>query len=60
MGYQPLWNMDGLSDSDVESVAKYVFTKAKARLPYLTGLELYESTGNGVTIGEQGFTSLPI
>ena len=52
--------MDGLSDSDVESVAKYVFTKAKARLPYLTGLELYESTGNGVTIGEQGFTSLPI
>lgn len=58
--HQPLWNMSGLADSDVQSIARFVFDKAKVTLPYLTALELYESTGNGVTIGEQSVTALPI
>lgn len=58
--HQPLWNIDGLSDSDVLSVAKYVFDKAKTQLPYLTSIELYESSGNGVIIGKQTVFALPL
>jgi len=52
--------MDGLSDSDVQSVANYVFQCAVKAMPYLTALELYESTGNGVIIGDQCTCMLPL
>jgi 6-pyruvoyltetrahydropterin/6-carboxytetrahydropterin synthase len=58
--HQPLWKLEGLLDSDVQSVANYVFKKAKDTLPYVTAMELYESTGNGVAISEKKVFALPI
>lgn len=58
--HQPLWKIDDLEDSDVKTIANYIFNKAKAVLPALTALELYESNGNGVTIENKKMTRLPI
>lgn len=58
--HQALWKINDLADSDVKSVAIYVFEQALKKMPYLTSLELYESTGNGALIGEQHTCMLPI
>jgi 6-pyruvoyltetrahydropterin/6-carboxytetrahydropterin synthase len=61
LDHVPLWQNPALADCDVVTLGHYIYGQTKTLLPQLSGLELYEVRGCGVTIREEGYAhSLPL
>ncbi len=61
LDHQPLHEIADLPDCDTASIASWIFTKARARLPQLDRVDLYETRGCGAIVfaGEEG-PALPV
>lgn len=61
LDHQPLHEIPDLADCDTASIAAWILAKARARLPHLDRVDLYETRGCGaiVSSGNQG-PALPV
>ncbi|OWQ44787.1 6-pyruvoyl tetrahydropterin synthase [Roseateles noduli] len=58
MDHHPLHELAGLADSDTASLAAWVLQQAKAQLPPLERVDLYETRGSGVIVSHGPFEEL--
>ncbi|MBM3272513.1 6-pyruvoyl tetrahydropterin synthase [Candidatus Kaiserbacteria bacterium] len=59
--HQPLYELQGLVDCDVASVADWIFSHAKSQLPSLYRVDLHETPGNGCSVSEvEGGPAMPV
>ncbi len=61
LDHQPLHEIPDLADCDTASIAHWILEKARAQLPQLDRVDLYETRGCGaiVSVGEEG-PALPV
>lgn len=50
--HQPLHCLDGLLDGDTKTLAAWIFAQAKPRLPVLSRVDLYETSGCGTLLAD--------
>ncbi len=61
LDHQPLYELPGLADGDVASVAHWIFSHAKPQLPSLYRVDLHETPGNGCAVSElEGGPAMPV
>lgn len=61
LDHHPLYDLVDLADGDAGSIAQWIFTHAKPRLPSLYRVDLYETPGNGCTVSEiAGGPTMPV
>lgn len=58
LDHQPLHEIAGLADSDTASLAAWVLAEARAALPPLERVDLYETRGSGVIVSLGPFDEL--
>jgi 6-pyruvoyltetrahydropterin/6-carboxytetrahydropterin synthase len=61
LDHQPLYELPGVGDNDVESLLRWIRRESSKKLPSLTRIDLYETRGCGaiLTLGEEP-PALPI
>ena len=61
LDHHPLYELPGLVDGDAASVAGWIFSRAKPKLPSLYRVDLHETPGNGCAVSElDGGPAMPV
>lgn len=61
LDHHPLYELEGLADGDAASVADWIFSRAKPKLPSLYRVDLHETPGNGCAVSEiDGGPTMPV
>lgn len=61
LDHHPLYELPGLIDGDVASIANWIFAQAKPKLPSLYRIDLYENPGNGCSLSDiEGGPAMPV
>lgn len=59
--HHPLYELQGLADGDVASVADWIYSRTKPQLPSLYRVDLHETPGNGCAVSElDGGPTMPV
>lgn len=56
LDHRPLHEIAGLEDCDTATLAQWILAKARADLPQLDGVDLFETRGCGALVAAQGVT----